>query len=198
MKITEKTVVKLKYTLSDSSGTQIDSSEINGSLVYLHGVGMMMPGIEKVIDGQESGFTFSGTIEPEDGYGAYVQDNVTPVPRSQFEHLIDEMEEGKSYNFDVGGGKSQLLKVIKIDDDFVTVDANHPYAGETLLLECTVEGVREASEDELASLKGSGSGCGCGGHSGEKGGCCSSGDSEKESCCSSGGSEKKAGCGCSH
>ncbi len=198
MNIKENCVVKLNYNLSDESGKVIDSSELNGSLIYIHGVGMMMPGIEKVIDGQDEGFTFSGVIEPEDGYGIYKPENVTPVPRAQFEHLIDEMEEGKLYNFDVGGGSTQLLKVISIDDDFVTIDANHPYAGETLSLECTVEGVRAASEQELESLNSKSSGCGCG-SSGDKksGGCCSTVEKKSGGCCSSG-SEKKSGCGCSH
>lgn len=206
MNIKENCVVKLNYSLSDESGKVIDSSDLNGSLIYIHGVGMLMPGIEKVVDGKDSGFTFSGVIEPEDGYGVYKPENVMPVPKAQFEHLIDNMEEGKLYNFDLGGGSTQLIKVISIDDEFVTIDANHPYAGETLSLNCTVEGVRSATEEEIQNLNSKSSGCGCGGHdskggcsSNEKksGGCCSSGEEKSGSCCSSGG-EKKSGCGCSH
>lgn len=196
MKITEKTVVKLKYKLSDESGKLIDSSDENGSLIYIHGAGLMMPGIEKVIEGQESGFTFTGVVEPEDGYGNYNPEGVVPVPREQFAHLVDQMEEGKYYNFDTGGGSNQLLKVVAIDESFVTVDSNHPYAGETLSLECNVEDVRAATEEELDSLK-SNSGCGCGGHDGESGGCCSDGKEKEGGCCSTSG-EKKSGCNCSH
>lgn len=199
MNITEKCVVTLKYNLSDESGKIIDSSDLNGSLIYIHGVGMMMPGIEKVINGQETGFTFSGEILPEDGYGAYKPENVTPVPREQFEHLIEKMEVGKMYNFDIGGGNTQLLKVVAIDDEIVTIDANHPYAGETLSLNCTVEGVRAPTDEELSSLDSKSEGCGCGGK--ESGGCCSSGDDKSEGCgCGSSDGEKKSGsgCGCSH
>lgn len=196
MKIIEKTVVKLNYKLSDESGNLIDSSEENGSLIYIHGVGMMMPGIEKVLERKESGFSYTGLIKPEDGYGDYNPQNVVPVPRAQFEHLIDQLEEGKTYNFDTGGGSSQQLKVVKIDDEFVTVDSNHPYAGETLSFECTVEGVRTATEDELASLK-SDSGCGCGSKGGESGGCCSSGEKKEGGCCSTSG-DKKGSCNCNH
>ncbi|QEN06011.1 peptidylprolyl isomerase [Thiospirochaeta perfilievii] len=186
MNITEKSVVKLDYNLSDESGKIIDSSELNGSLIYIHGVGMMMPGIENAINGQGVGYSYTGIIEPEDGYGVYKPENVMPVPRAQFAHLIDQMEVGKLYNFDVGGGNTQLLKVVSIDDEYVTVDANHPYAGEKLTLNCTVQGVRPASLDELNSLSGESSGCGCGSHgSDSSGGCCSSNDGAKGGCCSS-------------
>lgn len=205
MIIEKHSVVRLKYNLSDSSGTLIDSSESNGSLIYIQGVNMMMPGIENVVEGQSRGFTFSGDIEPENGYGEYNPEAVIPVPKAQFDHLLDKMEEGKYYNFDTGGGRMQLLKVVSIDDEFVTIDSNHPYAGETLKLECEVEGVRPASEEELASLN---SGCGCSSKSG--GGCCSSGGEKehscgcssggdkKDKCCSSGGKKSSGGCGCSH
>lgn len=198
MKIIKKSVVKLNYNLSDESGKLIDSSDKNGSLIYIHGVGIMMPGIEKVVDGQESGFNFSGIIEPEDGYGEYKPEKVIPVPRVQFEHFIDEMEEGKLYNFDTGGGSTQLLKIIKIDEEFVTVDSNHPYAGERLALKCVVEDVRVASEEELKSIE-SNSGCGCGSHGSESGGCCSSDNNKSGGCCSN--SDDKSGkgsCNCKH
>lgn len=193
MIIDKHSVVKLKYRLFDSSGSLIDSSESNGSLIYIHGVNMMMPGIEQVVQGQQKGFTFKGDIEPENAYGEYNPEALIPVPRSHFDHLLDKMEEGKYYNFDTGGGHMQMLKVVSIDENFVTVDSNHPYAGEVLKLECEVEGVRPATEDEIASLHSGG--CGCSSKSG--GGCCSTGDDKKDSCCSSG-SSKSGGCGCSH
>lgn len=191
MIIQEKSIVTLSYSLSDESGNIIDSSDLNGALLYMHGVGRMMPGIERVVTGQEPGFTFSGNISPEEGYGAYNPQHVTPVPRSQFEHLIGQMEVGKLYNFDVGGGNTQLLKVLSIDDEYVTVDANHPYAGETLGLKCKVEDVRSATMEELAALESKSSGCG--GHG--SGGCCSDSGEHAGSCCSSSGSS--GGCCCS-
>ncbi|MBN2618197.1 MAG: FKBP-type peptidyl-prolyl cis-trans isomerase [Spirochaetales bacterium] len=207
MIINKNSVVKLKYKLTDASNNLIDSSDKNGSLVFIYGVGMMMPGIEKIIEGQTTGFEFNGDIEPEDGYGEYRPENVFPIPRSQMEHLIDQMEEGKSYNFDTGAGQMQMLKVVKIDEEFVTLDANHPYAGEILKLECTIEGVREATQDELESLNHHHSSCGCGndhdsccssGDGEHSGGCCSSGDHDHSGECCSSGSGNKSGCGCKH
>ncbi len=193
MKISKKSVVKLKYSLFDQLGNLIDSSETNGSLIYIHGLGMMMPGIEKIIDGQEEGFIFSGEIEPEDGYGVYKQENVIPVPRAQFEHLIDKMEEGKLYNFDMDDGQTQLLKIVTISDDIITIDANHPYAGEKLKLECNVEGVRSATTQELESLKTT-SDCRCGNH-GDSGGCSGHGKAKAHSgCCGSHGADSNCAC----
>lgn len=191
MVVKERSVVTLLYKLSEESGKVIDSSDTNGALTYLHGVGMMMPGIEKAVEGLKEKSEYTGVIEPEDAYGIFIPENVVPVPKSHFEHLIDQMEEGKLYNFDVGGGNTKLIKVVKIDNETVTIDANHPYAGERIKIECTVESVREATEDELNSINSRG-GCGCGSHGNKKGGCCSTkGSGEKKSHCGS-------GCGCSH
>lgn len=183
MIIKEKCVVSFTYTISKESGEVIDSTKNGEAISYIHGVGAMLPGIEKALDSKEVGFSYDGIIEPKDAYGEYVPENVMPVPKSHFEHMADQMEEGKLYRFDTGGGRTQLMKVVNIGDDFITMDANHPFAGERIQLQCEVLEVREATEDELNSLN---SGCGCGSHNGSGGGCCKSGD------------KKKSGCGCKH
>lgn len=199
MVINKNTVVLLEYKLIDEKGNIIDSSELNGPLAFIQGVGMMMPGIEKAIEGKSIGFEYKGSISPEDAYGEYKAENVFPVPRSHFEHLVDQMEEGKLYQFDTGGGQ-QMLKVLKIDENIITMDSNHPYAGETLTLECTVTNAREATEQELKQSRG---GCGC--SSGSKsGGCCSDSAKKNSSGCCKSKKEETAkegcgsGCGCSH
>ncbi len=194
MTITEKCIVTLEYRLLEESGKIIDSSEQNGALSYLHGAGMMMPGIEKAVNNREAGFSYKGIIEPKDGYGEYNEKSIIPVPKAHLAHLVDQMEEGKLYNFDTGGGNQQLIKIVKIEENIITVDVNHPYAGESISFECKVLDVREATEAELNPKK---DGCGCSGHGSEEHSCGCGDEGSEGGCCKtdkSGSSE----CGCKH
>jgi len=185
MIITKNSHVTLEYELVDQDGKIIDSSEKNGTLKYIHGIGMSMPGIEKIVDGQVLNFEYSGILEPKDAYGEYQVEGVVPVPREHFGVFAEQVEEGKLYNFDTGAGGFQLLKIIAIDDNFITVDSNHQYAGESIGVKVKVLGIRKATDLELGNTTSSNS-CGCGGHSHEDNRSCSSG-----SCCGSNG-------GCPH
>ncbi|OQY40730.1 MAG: hypothetical protein B6229_00960 [Spirochaetaceae bacterium 4572_7] len=188
MKIVVNSHVILEYELVDKNKDVIDSSEKNGVLKYIHGIGMSMPGIEKIVEGHSADFEYSGIIEPKDAYGEYQAEGVVPVPREQFGAVIDQIEEGKSYNFDTGAGSSQLLKILTIDDNFITVDSNHPYAGESIGVKVKVLAVRKASESELGGTISSSS-CGCGGHDDDHscsshGSCCGSTNGRSGGSCS--------------
>lgn len=191
MIVKERCVVSFKYTISKESGEVIDTTSDNEAISYIHGVGAMLPGIEKALDSQKVGFTYDGVIEPKDAYGEYIPENVMPVPKSHFAHMLDQMEEGKLYRFDTGGGNTQLMKVVKIDENIITMDANHPLAGESIKLNCSIVDIREATEDEINSLTKKS--CGCGGRGKSEGGCCKTkaGSEKEKSSCGS-------GCGCSH
>lgn len=201
MIIEKNSVVKLNYSLYDQSGSLLDSSDENGSLIYIHGYNTMMPGIEKIVEGKEKGFTYKGNIEPEDAYGEYDPENVVPIPKDQFANIIDKMEEGETYDFEVGHGQTQTMTVVTIDDEFVTLDANHPYAGEKLTIECSIESVRPASQEEIDELNSHSCGCGgCGSsheHDEDHECGCSSGDSDSE-CCGGKKHGSDGGCGCKH
>ena len=69
MKIENNKMVKIHYTLKDEKGNVIDSSLDKEALEYLHGVGMLIPGMERALEGKEKGVKFSAVIEAKDGYG---------------------------------------------------------------------------------------------------------------------------------
>jgi len=184
MTITTDSVVSIEYTLTDDGNEVLDSSEGAGPLEYLHGHNNLIPGLEKEMEGKKAGDTFKATIAPEQAYGVYHDELVVEVERSQFP---DDVEITEGMQFEAGGPDgSRVVTVTAVNAAKVTVDANHPLAGETLHFDVKVVSVREATEEEKADGLQSGCGCGCGGDDcGDDCGCDDEG-------CGSG------GCGCGH
>lgn len=179
MTITKNSVVSLNYTLTDDEGEILDSSEGMGPLDYIHGQGNLIPGLEKDLEGKKAGDTFKTTIEPQEAYGEVQEDFVVVVERNQFP---DDVEIEVGMQFEAGGPDgSRLVTVTEVDGEKITVDANHPLAGERLHFDVTVVAVRDATEEEIAN--GLEHSCGCG----DDCGC--------DDDCGSGGC---GGCGCGH
>lgn len=148
MTITDDCVVKIDYTLKDSEGQVLDSSEGKKPLAYLHGKGNIIPGLEKELAGLKVGEKTEVVIEPSEGYGERSEDKVTSVPRTQLAQIPD-LKEGVQLQAQTEQGV-QILTVKEIKDDTVTLDANHPLAGATLNFDVKVVEVREATSEELA------------------------------------------------
>lgn len=148
MQISANKVVSIDYTLTNNEGAVIDSSEGRGPLAYLQGHSNIIPGLESALEGKSVGDSLNVTVEPKDGYGER-DDNLTQaVPRQMFENA-DEIQVGMQFQTSTEQGP-HIVTVIGIDDENVTVDANHPLAGETLNFDVSVVEVRDATEEEMA------------------------------------------------
>lgn len=147
-KIGEKRVVTLHYTLKSSKGEVIDSSVGSDPLTYLHGGGEMVPGFEKALIGKKAGEKHAFTVAPADGYGERKGKGPQRVPKAAFEGIGD-IEVGMALDTEGDDGRSQTVWIAAIDNDFVTIDINHPLAGETLHFEVEVLAVRKATPDEM-------------------------------------------------
>jgi FKBP-type peptidyl-prolyl cis-trans isomerase SlyD len=147
MKIAHEKVVSIHYTLTNKEGTVLDSSSGSEPLAYLHGFGNIIPGLENALEGKEMGEKLSVTVEPEQGYGARDAQLVQAVPRSAFKG-VDELAPGMQFQAQ-GPQGARLVVVTQVAEDVVTVDANHPLAGQTLHFEVEVSEVREATAEEL-------------------------------------------------
>lgn len=149
MKIADKTVVSINYTLTDVDGNILDSTKDRDPLTYLQGVGGLIPGLEKALEGQETGYSNSITVAPEDAFGNYEDANVQVVPLSGFQSDGDEkLQEGMQVQVQSNQG-AKIAFVTKIEGEDVTLDLNHPLAGQTLNFDVEVTDVREATKDEL-------------------------------------------------
>lgn len=151
MKITQDTVVTMHYVLKNDNGDIIDqSTEERGPLSILQGHGNIIPGLEDELLGKSQGDTFSTVISPEHGYGEYQDTMVQIVPLSGFrsEDENEQVLEGMQVQVETNQGPAVAM-VTKIEEEDVTLDLNHPLAGETLHFEIEVVEVRSAEENEI-------------------------------------------------
>jgi FKBP-type peptidyl-prolyl cis-trans isomerase SlyD len=147
VKIEKNCAVQIHYTLKDDDGKVLDSSIGHDPLPYIHGVGALIPGLEKQLLGKEAGDQFTADIAPADGYGDYDPDQVFQVPADGFDG-DDELETGMQVQLDSDNGPA-IATVTKIEGDEVTLDLNHPMAGVSLHFEVNVIAVRAATRQEL-------------------------------------------------
>ncbi|MEU0539446.1 peptidylprolyl isomerase [Nocardia sp. NPDC005978] len=149
MSIAANKVVSIEYTLTDDEGEVIDTSVGDAPLEYLHGAENIVPGLERALEGKASGDEVKVVVEPEDGYGEYLAELVSTVDRSAIEG-VDEIEVGMELAAESPDGEMEILTVREVAGDEVTLDANHPLAGQRLTFEVRVVDIRDASADELA------------------------------------------------
>ncbi len=148
MNVQEKTVVSFAYTVKDEAGEVLDTSEGREPLAYLHGMGQIVPGLEQAMAGKEPGEQLRVVVEPAEGYGEHDPQLIQPVPRDRFQG-VDDIQPGMQFTAQTEAGP-RTVTVTEVTDDQVTVDANHPLAGQTLHFDVKVVEVREATPEELA------------------------------------------------
>jgi FKBP-type peptidyl-prolyl cis-trans isomerase SlyD len=148
MRITTHKVVTMDYTLTDEAGRVIDSSEGRDPFSYIHGTGSLIRGVESALDGKSPGDSFKVTISPKQGYGERDESLVEAIPRKMFQSDRD-LEPGMRFQTSSDPG-ALVVTVVRIEDDTVTVDGNHPLAGVTLIFAIAVRNVREATAEELS------------------------------------------------
>jgi FKBP-type peptidyl-prolyl cis-trans isomerase SlyD len=148
MQITDNKVVSINYTLTDDANNVIDSSEGGDPLAYLHGANNIIPGLEIALSGKSVGDKLKVTVKPEDAYGVRDEALLQVIPRDRFEPDVD-IQIGMQFQTPSESGL-EVVTVIQVTDDGVTVDGNHPLAGVTLLFNVEVVEVRDASEEELS------------------------------------------------
>jgi len=147
MKIAKNKVVGIHYTLTDAQGNTLDSSDGRDPLFYLHGNGNLIPGLERELENKQKEDDLKVTIQPEDAYGQRNEEMVYQIERSKFPDPKN-VERGMTFTSHTEQGDINLT-VVKIDDDLITLDANHPLAGQELTFDVKVVDVRDASEEEL-------------------------------------------------
>ena len=149
MQIAANKAVSIDYTLTNENGEVIDSSAGGAPLVYLQGAGNIIPGLEKALVGKAVGDELDVSVEPEDAYGEYSAELVSTLSASMFEG-VDQLEVGMQFHASAPDGQMQIVTIRDLDGDDVTVDGNHPLAGQRLTFKVKVVAVRDASEEEVA------------------------------------------------
>jgi FKBP-type peptidyl-prolyl cis-trans isomerase SlyD len=147
MTITANKVALIHYTLKNPDGEVLDSSEGQEPLAYLHGFMNLVPGLEKALEGKQVGDKFNIVISAEEGYGEFDAELVQELPKSMFGG-VDDIEVGMEFHAETPNGM-QVVEVIDVDEDTVTIDGNHPLAGIDLHFDVEITAIREATAEEL-------------------------------------------------
>ncbi len=151
MKIDNKNVVTLTYDLyvtEEGEKKHVESATTEQPLVYLHGVGMMLPKFEEHLSGLAVGDDYAFSLSAADGYGEYDEQAIANLPKDMFEgHDLPEVGSVLPLQ-DNNGGQFQG-RVVSVAEDGILVDLNHPMAGHELHFNGKIVSVREASAEEL-------------------------------------------------
>lgn len=147
MKIADNTVVSMEYVLTNDDGEVLDQSAGRGPLSYVHGRREIVPGLERALTGKGPGDALSVSVAPEDGYGILDPRLKVEVPRTD---LPDDLEPAPGMTLLMSGPTGQRpVTVTEVTDAHVTLDANHPLAGQTLNFDIEIKSVREAEAADL-------------------------------------------------
>ncbi len=147
MKIADKHVVTLNYTLTDNDGEVIDQSQ-DGSFAYLHGAQNIIPGLENELTDKQVGDKFTVKVSPQDGYGERDDSRVEDVPREMFPQ-DQEIEPGMMFHAQGPNGETITVTVLEANDQTVKIDSNHALAGVELNFDVEVMDIREAQDVEI-------------------------------------------------
>ncbi len=147
MKVEKNKFVSIHYTLKSDKGEVLDTSEGKDPLPYIHGTGQLIPGLEKELEGKETGAELTAVIPPAEAYGEYNKEQVFEVDKEGFQGE-EELTVGLQVQLDTGKGQA-IGVVTKMEGEKVTLDLNHPLAGATLHFEVKIGEIRDASKEEL-------------------------------------------------
>jgi len=148
MAIAADQVVSIHYTLKNDAGEVLDRSQADAPLTYLHGHGNLIPGLERELTGKSSGDRLQVRIVPAEAYGEYDQGLVQRVPRRALKGVRD-VRVGLQLQAQTAQG-ARVVTVTQLSGDLVTLDGNHPLAGQHLNFDVEVGAVRAATAEELA------------------------------------------------
>jgi peptidylprolyl isomerase len=123
--------VKVHYTGKLDDGTVFDSSTDREPLEFTIGSGNIIPGFEKAVVGMSQGESKTEIIPTEQAYGPYVEEMVVTIDRQQMPAEI-EPEVGQQLHIQQPDGQLLPVMITDVSDSTVTLDANHPLAGENL------------------------------------------------------------------
>lgn len=202
MIITKNKVAALTYTLTlnDYDGQIIETVGKEQAVDFLFGTGKLLAAFELALDGKQGGDNFRFQIPASEAYGTFNPEAVIELSKDIFIRDGEMNNEiliiGNEIPMMDKHGKRMTGVVKEVKDTTVTLDFNHPMAGNDLYFKGLIAQVREATYEELNPPQG---GCGCG----SGGGGCDTSGSSGDSCCSTGDShdghghgDGHGGCGC--
>ncbi len=158
-KVENGTYISVEYTGTLGNGEVFDSSHGRQPLEVHMGAGQMIKGFESQLIGMALHEKKVFTLPPEDAYGPRNADLMQSIPRSEVPPELD-VQLGMVVGLVTPEGNRVPARIIQLDDEQLTMDLNHPLAGETLTFDIEIVGISSTPTQESASCP---SGCECSG-----------------------------------
>jgi len=149
--MTDKLVYVLNYWLKNAEDVVVDTSEGGVPMMFMQGSKNIIQGIQDAVIGRVAGDRIEAIIPSQLAYGEHNPELVSTVQQSVFDG-VEQVSVGMKFQTNAGGD-AQVVKVVAVKNDEVTIDSNHPLAGLTLKFELEIVDVRAATEEELLSGK---------------------------------------------
>ena len=142
--------VSINYTLRNHAGEMLDSSSDGEPLQYVEGTSQIIPGLENALVNSVVGDKKKIVIAPADAYGDRDDRLVMSVPVEEFPNR-DTVSIGQQYSVELADDSPHPFHVTEVSGTHITLDGNHPLAGQDLYFEVEVIEAREATAEELAA-----------------------------------------------
>ncbi len=149
MPLKENQVVAINFTLMDKEGKIIEATTKDDPFLFISGNEQILPKLEENIGEMLIGSKRTVVLEPENAYGKFSDSAIQIVNRSEFPEGT-ELKIGMGYYADTPDGRQMPFTIKSVEGDNVTLDFNHPLAGQTLTFEVELLNLRDATPEELS------------------------------------------------
>jgi len=140
-------VVCMQYSLTNTDGVVVREAT-SAPITYLHGAGLLFPKLENALEAHTIGDIVTARLLPDDAFGKRNIDLIHQVPLHELPPE-DTIEVGGKITGSDEDGNEVTFSVTAIEKDIVSLDGNHPFAGQTLVFEVEIQAIRNATEEEI-------------------------------------------------
>lgn len=149
MRIEQNKVVTFNYRLREEGGPELENNYDTVPMVYLHGHGNLLTGLEEALSGLAVGESKTIVLPPEQAYGPRRENANQRIPIKHIASKHKRLLPGMLIKVNTENGLANA-RVVKPGKFMVEVDTNHPFAGKTLVFDVTIAEIRDATADEIA------------------------------------------------
>ena len=162
MVVENQKVVSATYQLyiADEKGKEelMEQATEETPLTWCQGEGMMLPAFEAQMAGKKEGDAFDFVLKAAEAYGEYFPEGLQDLPKKMFFNGDGEFDEERVYvgaivPMNTVDGQIVRAQICEVTDDTVTIDLNHPYAGEDLHFMGKILSIRDVTEGELKAIR---------------------------------------------
>jgi len=149
MALKKNQVVTISFVMKDNTGLVIEETTKSKPFAFISGSEQVLPKLEENIGEMLIGSKRTVIISPEEAYGQYSDSMIQNVKRSEFPSDVT-LEEGMDFIADTPDGRQMPFIIRNIDGDNITLDFNHPLAGQTLTFDVELISLRDATSEEIS------------------------------------------------